>query len=277
MKFLVLLGIVCLIGVATGQNLSARDKECIDNYLTSGSWETQECGAVVKGYLTNFNNDLLARQTAEDNHTCIQQQFDDYRVANWHLKGLSYTLGAGSFAVDASESKRKILNAVKSICTANENYGKEFDELSKPTGRSLHAIGDACFLQYFLAEKIVDAAELDINLTSVDTKHCVRTESISEYRDYQLYNLDTADLFMFGMPASLIQKCFIDKKDDERIALKIASCRVFRTYKLSQENMLKLRDKYVGWKTAESYFLLDCTKDFLLRDFKETDDRFHIF
>jgi hypothetical protein len=256
---------------------SNEEKTCIASYLKSmdmlesgfdvSNYST-ECDGIVDKRKMDFEKDIMVRLTAEDDQRCILRLFNDYKINLLYLKGLTYfnynkTL-ASNYYVETSETTGDILNAVKSVCGADEKYGIEFDhsfvsrDEAKRNAKNAHF--QECLKKYFFENKILDASEFHVNVDELNESNC--EEIVEEIESSVNIDVDDSALF-YGLSSMKSQTCVNGRIRDEKVLQKITSFGVTVLLDLNETQINSLRIKYIDVMSKNVKILLECLSTLL--------------
>lgn len=274
MKSLVL---ICFFsGIQFGSGEISPDVPCVVKYLKekkllSSTFASDlkiepegECDNVVDDLKTAFDRDVLARFQAESDQNCVLELFENYKISDFYLKGfVHHSLGlspVSDFKNEAFESTRDTLKAVLAICSADEKYGRMFDEALKYRGSSKDLIIDdssqQCVKKYYFDNKILNAEDFNVDLASINDE-C--KEIYKNLDDASLQGLEVDEnLTMYGLSSTEVQRCSNKRFVEEKVLLKLNSFEVAIKLDQTKENLNKLRSDYVQWNTVNLRFLLGC-------------------
>lgn len=270
--------ILILASVNFGTSENSTEIECIVSYLNdahvlksadfvnlTNNKKNENCDSFVNFFMITFNNSITTQLQKDDNKTCIHDLLIQHRIFDFYLKGLVYHTFNLTLVLDfykeASETTSDILKAIQSLCTAEERYGKIFDESLIARNENIHDIVDSstqlCVKKYYLENKILDPSEYNIDVSAIHATNC--EEIVMELDDVASHGLDIEkDSTLYGLPSVDVQKCNNRKFVDEKVLLKLASFNVAIRLDLSKEQEKNLKSDYINWMTANVRFLLKC-------------------
>lgn len=272
MVFVTLITIFASISFVKSENNSSI--QCIVNYLRDekvlmlANFEhhpNENCDNLMRNITITFNNDIITQLQVEDNKTCINELFKQYRIFDVYLKGLLYhsfnLTRVADFVKEASETTNDILQAMKSLCSAEERYGKIFNESLDSRHENVDDIVDSstllCVKKYYIDNLIIDPCEFNIDVPAIHASNC--EEIVKELDDSASHGLGIDETStLYGLPSVEVQNCNNKKFIDEKVLLKLASFDVATKLDLTEVQESKLRNDYVKWMTANVRFLLEC-------------------
>lgn len=269
---IVVLSLTLLSVVKSEESISTT--QCIIDYLktanqTSAGLQTNEkCDKIIKSFDDAYERDIWARLKAADNQTCIIKLFRDYKIFELFLKGFSsHSLNltkVSDFKAEARETTTDILKAVQASCTAEERFGKMFDEsvesLRDDTGSIVDSSSQSCIKKYYFEKGILDAAEFNVDASKINATDC---DDIAQELDNSLSNTVAVDesLTFYGLPSASVQRCSNERFVEQKVLLKLASFEVAVKLGLSPLQVRKLRSDYITWMAANVRFLLECLSE----------------
>lgn len=225
--------------------------------------ENMNCQNVIRKSKEDFEVDIFARLTAEDNQNCIIDNINRYGIHNLFLKGKIYyehqKTAVKNFTKEVLETTHDALKAIKEICTADKVYGMDFDKSLKgrkklrPT--STNSLMQKCMKKYFFGKNILNAEEFGIDVSTLDDMNC---ELIFDALDAPSpLPIDPNSLF-YGLPTLRSQECINDKMQRDNYILKASSFGVAFYMDLSEELIAKLRERFIQTNVTNTKNLLEC-------------------
>lgn len=268
MKFLLVL---CLLFVYVNCE-EPEAGECFRDYYPESEFEksthANNCARLIDGYATEFRDDIIARLKASDDQTCILNTFDSYNVTDLYLKGVGQHLNnrkanQSAYDVDVGESKVALLNAAKVLCTADSKYSEDFDEYfqtSHKQNTSEESHSELCIERYFFDHKIIDAVEYNFDLSTLTATDCDDVIKNLE-ENFTIEDEDEESNTFFGLSAVKAQDCVTQKFSSDKVLQHLFSFQIIIKFDLTQEQVSRLRSKYIKWMTSSVRFLLECVKE----------------
>lgn len=275
MKTFLLIFFAVLIHIVLGEKFS--NISCVVKYLKDKSvlsstfasvlepQSEEHCYKIVDDLKSAFDRDVIADLKAEADQICVSKLFHDYKVSDFFLKGFVYhflNLGSISdFKNEAFESTRDTLKAALAICSAEEKYGKMFDEALKHRGDEKVSIVDdssqQCIIKYYFEMQILNVSEFNFDDSTINATNCEEIyKSLDDSAGHGIY-VDES-LTIYGLPSIDVQRCSNKQFIDEKVLLKLTSFEVAINLNQSELNLKKLRSEYIQWNTANLRFLLGC-------------------
>lgn len=219
MIFVTLITIFASISLVKSENNSSI--QCIVNYLKDekvlklANFEhhpNENCDIIMRNITITFNNDIITQLQVEDNKTCINELFKQHRIFDFYLKGLVYHFfnltRVADFIKEASETTNDILQAIKSLCSAEERYGKIFNESLDSRHENVDGIVDSstqlCVKKYYFENLIIDPCEYNIDGPAIHASNC--EEIVKELDDSASHGLGIDETStLYGLPSVEVQ------------------------------------------------------------------------
>lgn len=229
----------------------------------------EKCGVIIRNLTEVYENDIMARLKMEDDMDCIMEIFRSHNVSDIYLKGLAFhaknLTNVSDYKKEALETTNDILKAVQTICTADERFGKMFNDSLESHRENVEQIVDPstqlCLKKYYFEKKIIDPVEFNIDVSTINATGC--TDIVNELDTAIALDIDES-LTFYGLPSVEVQKCSNKKFVDEKVVLRLTSFEVAVRLSLSESQEIKLRSEYIKWMTANVRFLLDCLETLLV-------------
>lgn len=214
---------------------------------------------------SNFVSDAAAQLKNLDEKDCALKLFEQYKVIDFYLKGLAYhslgLISVKNFENEAFESTRDTLAAAVAICSADEKYGKAFDEAVNPRKSGDVSLFDdssqRCIEKYYLDRGILNASDFNVFVSSINATNC--EEIYKNLDDSAKLGISVDDrLTMYGLSSLKAQECSNQQFIEQKVLLRLTSFEVAIRLSKSQETLRKLRQDYIYWSTANLRFVFTC-------------------
>lgn len=264
MKILIILVITISLVVC-----EISEGDCIENYLSNQSSnflpdDVKACANIIIKTKADFKRIVFDRLNPEENKTCIIQALDDFRITDWHLKGLANhdknETDPDDYDYALDRTIELLLNPpmIPVFCGNYERLNRMFDRLfdKKKQGPKFHR---ECDLKYLIKIKAIDPSDYGINMSALSKATCDENKSAIELDDHK--TRFPSIVRIFDLPTEKVVDCLVPKLAKKKIVERFFMFMVVSTFKIPDEKFQEVQLEFVDWLTSYSKIYLECFKE----------------
>lgn len=267
MKFLALLFITFLSSFALSQSvcnewcmvkhLQSINAVSLDSVIKFGENKCDDCEVIVERIKSSLINEVSSNLDENDNKTCIVNFFNDNKLTDLFLKGITYeklnmTQNKNS-ETWKTKSTEDALSVARVLCTKKKLTEEEFSQtallLALSTLLKLHDYEDSeknCVMKHLFEEKVIDLTQFDISADSTNSTECQVIRSEFESRIVLTLDAWTVKriVSIYGFSSNSFQECYKENLANQKIFLKVAVFYLASNLELSDADQEKVQEDF---------------------------------
>jgi hypothetical protein len=210
-----------------------------------------------------FEKDVRSKMKQDDDVDCIMDNFRNYRILEFFLKGLTYSSvkkikTVKNFAVESAITTRDLIAEMRKICFKTEVFGKKFEKMFNDNQRDIPKHNETvkkCLVKYYVEKGAFDAKQFGLKYE--DAKNCDGIEkNLQETFDVEFEK--TSNQTFYGLPSDSVNKCVNKRFDDEKSLLRITSFDLITKFKLEDAMIQKLKENFIEIEANQIKILFEC-------------------